>query len=282
MDYQGMWRMLSPIYGEGEAKAIARMVYEVRYGLTLSDLLMGRDKELPQEEQQEMARRLAAQEPVQYVLGEAEFCGRTFCVEPGVLIPRPETAELCRMIIAANPARRQSACEVLDIGTGSGCIAITLAAELLDAHVTAWDISPVALRVAAENARRNHVAISLKETDVLNTPLTSLLSPLTSHYDIIVSNPPYICASEAQEMCANVLEHEPATALFVPDADPLLFYRPIAHLAQQALHPGGQLWLECNPLYVARVGESLQELGFASVELHDDQFGKTRFVQAIR
>lgn len=298
MSYQELWHRLARAYDEGEAKAIARMVYEVRYGLTLGDLLTGRDATIPQDEVEQLAQRLERHEPVQYVLGETTFCGRSFHVEPGVLIPRPETEELCRRIVAApllspkggssgslvvgsSPSSPQGGTgagpSILDIGTGSGCIAVTLALECAGSRVTAWDVSPTALRVAGDNAHRLGATVNVVCNDMLRQSVD--VSP---QWDIIVSNPPYICNGEAGQMEANVLDYEPELALFVPDDDPLLFYRPIANYAQSALHPGGMLWLECNPLYVELVEEWLQELGFDDVQALDDQYGKTRFIKAIR
>ena len=277
MNYNELWHQLVPLYGDSEAKAIARMVYEMRFGLSLSDIYLGKDTQLSadcQAELQEIAKRLADNEPVQYVLGEAMFCGRTFHVEPGILIPRPETEHLCRLI--SQSAVLPSTPHILDIGTGSGCIAITLALDIPGAQVTAWDISPVALRVASDNAQRLGAAVNVVENDMLQQ--TYQVAPC---FDLIVSNPPYICDSEAEQMQANVLDYEPEIALFVPDDNPLQFYVPIMNYAQSALHPGGQLWLETNPLYEEMIEERLLELGF-DVIAHDDQFGKTRFIQAIR
>ena len=280
MIYSELWRQLAHVYDEGEAKAIARMVYEVRYGLSLADICIGKDTQLSadcQAELAEIARRLLHQEPVQYVLGQAAFCGRTFHVEPGILIPRPETEELCRLLI--DDERRHDTAErhILDIGTGSGCIAITLAAEMPGAQVTGWDISPIALRVATDNARATGVAVTLEHNDMLQQTYA-----VECQWDLIVSNPPYICDSEADEMDSNVLDYEPEIALFVPDDDPLLFYRPIMNYAQSALFPGGRLWLETNPHYEEIIEERLLELGFDDVQALDDQFGKTRFIKATR
>lgn len=278
MNYNKLWHQLAPLYGDGEAKAIAQMVYEVRYGLTLSDIYLGKDTQLSADDQaelKEIAKRLADNEPVQYVLGVADFCGRQYHVEPGILIPRPETEHLCRLItkhVAIGSANRK----VLDIGTGSGCIAITLALDIPNSQVTAWDISPIALRVAKGNAEQLGAQVNVVENDMLQQ--TYQVAP---QWDLIVSNPPYICDSEADQMDANVLDYEPEIALFVPDDDPLKFYVPIMNFAQSALHPGGQLWLETNPLYEEIIEERLLELGF-NVTAHDDQFGKTRFIQAIR
>jgi release factor glutamine methyltransferase len=281
MNYNELWHQLAPLYGDGEAKAIAQMVYEVRYGLTLSDIYLGKDTQLSADDQaelKEIAKRLADNEPVQYVLGVADFCGRQYHVEPGILIPRPETEHLCRLITehVANGSPIRSTRSILDIGTGSGCIAITLALDIPNSHVTAWDISPIALRVAKGNAEQLGANVNVIENDMLQQ--TYQVAP---QWDLIVSNPPYICDSEAEEMDANVLDYEPEIALFVPDDDPLQFYVPIMNYAQSALHPGGELWLETNPLYEEIIEERLLELGF-NVTAHDDQFGKTRFIQAIR
>lgn len=281
MNYNELWHQLAPLYGDGEAKAIAQMVYEVRYGLTLSDIYLGKDTQLSADDQAELkefAKRLADNEPVQYVLGVADFCGRQYHVEPGILIPRPETEHLCRLITehVANGSPIRSTRSILDIGTGSGCIAITLALDIPNSQVTAWDISPIALRVAKGNAEQLGAQVNVVENDMLQQ--TYQVAP---QWDLIVSNPPYICDSEAEEMDANVLDYEPEIALFVPDDNPLQFYVPIMNYAQSALHPGGQLWLETNPLYEEIIEERLLELGF-NVTAHDDQFGKTRFIQAIR
>jgi release factor glutamine methyltransferase len=283
MNYNELWHQLAPLYGDGEAKAIAQMVYEVRFGLSLSDIYLGKDTQLSadcQAELEEIAKRLADNEPVQYILGVADFCGRQYHVEPGILIPRPETEYLCRLITkhATNGSPIRT---VLDIGTGSGCIAITLALELPGSQVTAWDISPIALRVAKDNAQRLGVDITFKEVDMLSVPYSPPFGGVGGGFDLIVSNPPYICDCEADQMEANVLDYEPEIALFVPDDDPLKFYVPIMNYAQSALHPDGQLWLETNPLYEEMIEERLLELGF-DVIAHDDQFGKTRFIQAIR
>lgn len=271
MTYQQLWKRLEKIYGEGEAKAIARMVYEVRYGLSMSDLLMGRDADVPPTELEEIAGRLERYEPVQYVLGQADFCGRTFMVNQHVLIPRPETEELIQLIANTQP----SATHILDIGTGSGCIAITLAAMFPEAKVTAWDISEEALKVASENAKSTHVNVSFEQVDVLS-------EPTAKDYDLIVSNPPYICQQERQMMEQNVLDYEPHTALFVPDDDPLLFYRAIADLAVHALMPEGWLYFEINPVYAEPLRRMLSEKGYTHIDIQEDQFGKKRMIRAQR
>ena len=281
MTYNELWHLLAPTYGDGEAKAIAQMVYEVRFGLSLPDIYLGKDTQLSANSQAELegiAERLLHQEPVQYVLGEASFCNRTFHVEPGVLIPRPETAELCQWI---TQKKHSSSCHILDIGTGSGCIAITLALDIPQAQVTAWDISSTALEIARKNAQQLNADVTFQEVDVLS-PHTTRLSPLASTFDIIVSNPPYICNKEREQMEQNVLEHEPHTALFVPDEDPLLFYRTIAAYGLTALKPGGELYFEINPIYANEMLEMLSTMSYHDIEIKEDQFGKPRMINAQR
>ena len=284
MTYNELWRQLTQVYDDYEAKAIARMVYEVRFGLMPSDLFIGKDTQLSTDDQKllaEISQCLLTGEPIQYVLGEAEFGGRTFHVEPGVLIPRPETYELCQWIMEERRGKKEEGrnTSILDIGTGSGCIACTLAAELADAEVTAWDISDDALRIATENAKRTNVHVSFEKVDVLNTSLLNRERPATG-LDIIVSNPPYICNKERATMERNVLEHEPELALFVPDDDPLLFYRTIVRFAAKALNPSGALYFEINPLYVSEMQQMLSKEGFSHTEIRNDQFGKQRFTKS--
>ena len=288
MTYNELWHLLAQRYGEGEAKAIARMTYEMRFGLTFSDLCLGKDTQLSADDQtelEEIAQRLSQGEPIQYVLGQVEFCGRTFVVNETVLIPRPETEELCRWIVESTGGQSP---EILDIGTGSGCIAITLAAEMSGTEVTAWDISAEALEVARENAKRTDVHVLFEQVDVLNIPHSSFIISLTNgqsvalrtHFSLIVSNPPYICNKEREAMEANVLEHEPHTALFVPDDDPLLFYRAIAQYGQTALKDSGWLYFEINPLYAGPLAEMLSMMSYHDIETKVDQYGKQRMIRA--
>lgn len=273
MTYEEFWKPLTQIYDAGEAKAVTRFVAEVHCGLSLADLLAGREMT----DVDSFHEKLLSGEPVQYVLGEADFGPRKFLVTPSVLIPRPETYELCQWCLPPTPFWRGS---ILDIGTGSGCIACTLAAELPQAMVTAWDISEKALEIASENAKRTHVHVSFEQVDILS-PLTTQHSPLNT-YDLIVSNPPYICESEAAEMEPHVLNHEPAQALFVPDNDPLLFYRHIGNYAKTALYEGGKLYFEINPRFCKDTGQLLSGLGFHDIQVRKDQFGKERFISACR
>lgn len=214
--------------------------------------------------------RLEKGEPVQYVIGVADFCGRQFKVAPGVLIPRPETAELCDAIISS---RQSAGGDILDIGTGSGCIAIILALEMPEARVTAWDISDEALRIAEENAKELEAKVNFQRQDALNISLTS-------KYDVIVSNPPYIEPKERDGMAKNVLDYEPELALFAPEDNPIIFYQSIGDYAWKSLNPGGELYFELNPLTAESVGDYLCQLGFSEVTFRQDQFGKQRFLKA--
>jgi len=275
MTYEEFWKPLTQFYNAGEAKAVTRLVAEVRCGLTPADLLVGREMTGVDDIQ----KRLLAGEPVQYVLGEAEFGPRRFMVTPSVLIPRPETYELCQWCLSPTPSEWKG--NILDIGTGSGCIACTLAAALPQASVTAWDISEKALEVARKNAKRTHVHVSFEQVDVLSAPLPHREEP-EAGFDIIVSNPPYVCKEEKEQMEPHVLEHEPHEALFVPDDDPLLFYRHIGNYAKTALYEGGKLYFEINPRFCKDTERLLSGLGFHDIQVRKDQFGKERFISACR
>ena len=292
---------------EGEAKAVALMLLEKVAGLPTAKALIadGNDLLCRRQSLLELAARVAKGEPVQYVLGEADFCGLTLKVKPGVLIPRPETEELVAWVVENVKANSNllpltsnlSPFKLLDIGTGSGCIAVALAKKLKEAEVEAWDVSDDALEIARENAKRNGVQVKTSKVDVLDinansnsqlstfnfqlSTLTSHLSPLTS-YNIIVSNPPYICEEEKAEMERNVLEHEPELALFVPDDDPLLFYRRIAELGLSLLKEKGLLFFEINRRFGEEVVKMLQGKGYREVELRQDMFGNDRMVKAIK
>ena len=277
--YQQFWQSLTPLYDAGEAQAIVRTVLDVEYGMTLTDIICGKVNELSSDEErnlEEIITRLQNGEPVQYVLGEADFAGRTFHVEPGVLIPRPETAELCQWIeedVSSLEADERK--QILDICTGSGCIAITLGLTLPNSEVTGWDISEDALRIAQGNVEM------LKAGNVRIEYQNALMLPKTAEAaDIIVSNPPYICEKEKADMEKNVLEHEPSIALFVPDEEPLKFYRAIAEYASSALKSEGALYFEINPIYEKETREMLEELGFKDIETKEDAFGKKRMMKA--
>ena len=295
--YQQLWQSLTPLYDAGEAQAIVRTVLDVKYGMTLTDIICGKVNELSADEErklEEIIIRLQKGEPVQYVLGEADFAGRTFHVEPGVLIPRPETAELCQWIekdmieksivssgdssedsSGNSPQATDDARRILDICTGSGCIAITLGLNIPNSEVTGWDISEDALRIAQGNVEmlkaRN---VRIEYQDALALPKAAEAA------DLIVSNPPYICEKEKADMEKNVLEHEPSLALFVPDEDPLKFYRAIAEYASSALKSGGALYFEINPIYEKETRKMLLKLDFKDIETKEDAFGKKRMMRA--
>ena len=270
-----------------EAKAIALLLMEKVCGMTTTDVLTGQDGTAPTPQEMmalNMAEQVANGMPVQYALGEADFCGMTFRVAPGVLIPRPETEELVDWIVKdSQPSTvnyQLSTVNYLDIGTGSGCIAIALAKRMKEAAVSAWDISPTALHIAQENAARNNVQVTFSQVDVL--------APIdwehihSNSFDCIVSNPPYICEEEAQEMERHVLEHEPHLALFVPNDDPLLFYRRIGVLGLELLRQNRALYFEINRRFGQETVAMLEALGYLHVELRQDCFGNDRMIKAIK
>ena len=316
--YQQLWQSLTPLYDAGEAQAIVRTVLDVKYGMTLTDIICGKVNELSADEErklEEIIIRLQKGEPVQYVLGEADFAGRIFHVEPGVLIPRPETAELCQWIeedmagestvsSGNSPQATDDARRILDICTGSGCIAITLGLNIPNSEVTGWDISEDALRIAQRNVEMMKAGnVRIEHQDALALPKAAetdnkkmkgnddkevvkpkgeAKTPSTQKWDLIVSNPPYICEKEKADMEKNVLEHEPSLALFVPDEDPLKFYRAIAEYASSALKSGGALYFEINPIYEKETREMLLKLDFKDIETKEDAFGKKRMMRAIK
>ena len=275
MTYTQLWRSLTPLYSAGEAQAVARTVLEMQFGLTLTDIVCGKVNELSADKEMSLHKifvRLRQGEPVQYVLGRAEFCGLEFSVSPAVLIPRPETARLVDLAAAriSGPKR------MLDVGTGSGCIAISLALRCTAATVEAWDISTDALSVAADNAQRLGARVTFAQHNALNPPADSAV------WDVIVSNPPYVAESERKDMEPLVLDHEPQLALFVPDDDALRFYRAISRYAAVALRPGGSLLFEINPRFANDTARLMRDCGFSNVEIIDDDYGKRRFAVGVR
>jgi release factor glutamine methyltransferase len=215
--------------------------------------------------------RLKKQEPIQYILGYSDFCGLRFKVTPATLIPRPETSELVEWIAG------EATCgaNILDIGTGSGCIAISLAHKLPQSKVTAWDISNEALAVATENSKANNCPVTFEQVDIL------AYQPTDAQFDIIVSNPPYIKENEKEAMHSNVLDWEPHTALFVPDSDPLLFYRTIAKKGLAISKPGGSLYFEINRAHGKETMDMLAALGYTNIELRKDFADNDRMIRAI-
>ena len=272
---------LVPKVGEREARALAFVVLEDAFGLSRTDIYLGKDTAFSEDDTirlEKILRRLEQGEPVQYAIGTAQFCDLTFRVTPDTLIPRPETEELVGWV--ASLLSSDAPCSVLDVGTGTGCIAISLAKQFPRAQVTAWDISEGALAVARQNAQVNGVTVDFRRTDVLEVVNESAASAPSSDVLYIVSNPPYICERERAEMEAHVLDYEPASALFVPDADPLLFYRALARLGQQ-LNAAAVL-MEINQAYGQETVEMFQSSGYSNVELRRDIYGKDRMIKAVR
>ena len=264
---------LTALYGEREARQLARIVVMELGGLCLTDLVAEPDKELGIDELDRIIGELAAGRPLQYVLGHTEFYGLDFQVREGVLIPRPETEELVRWI-AESPAPDNPA--VLDVGTGSGCIAVTLARLIPESRITAVDISEKALSIARENARRLDAKVDFRQGDALG----ELFPGQREQFDLIVSNPPYIPRSEKASIRVNVTGYEPAEALFVEDGDPLIFYRAIARFGQRHLAEGGHLYFEINALCGKETVAMLRQENYTEVELIQDLYGKDRIVKA--
>ena len=264
-------------YPDAEALSLAKMLLVEVFGFSTLELYGGKDKEIfgkRRDVLDEMIARLKKNEPIQYIIGTEYFCGMSFEVDKNVLIPRPETRELVEWIV--RDCDSKEGCRMLDIGTGSGCIAISLAKQVKGAQVEAWDISEGALQVARRNCTRNDVEVLLRHKDVLAA------LPEGKLYDVIVSNPPYITEKERVDMDANVLDWEPSSALFVPDADPLLFYRKIAELGQAMLAEGGSLYFEINRAYGGQVVDMLVSLGYGKIELRKDSWENDRMIKACR
>lgn len=267
---------LTDFYPQSEIKAFTRIILEDACGLSVTDVRTRKFNNLSESHVQkveDILLPLKNYEPIQYILGETEFYGLTFNVDKNVLIPRPETEELVEWILSENSIKSP---QILDIGTGSGCIAVALAKKIPDAEIRAWDVSPEALKVAFKNAERNAVKVHFLQKDVFSdvndTPLL----------DIIVSNPPYITESEKQEMEKNVLDFEPSTALFVPDNHALMFYERIADIAFEKLHSGGTLFFEINRAKGNEVVEMLSEKGFKDIVLKKDLCGNLRMIKALK
>lgn len=345
MTYNQLWKRLTAIYNEREAQAIVRTVLDALFGMSLTDICLGKVTQLSADDTtrlEKIMQRLEKSEPVQYVLGAEWFAGRLFDVAPGVLIPRPETEDLVKWACDEAKEKEDNSKEergkeekevskkrealkkeeqplssplkeekeglrkgedapkkeeqllssllknnkevskkgeeaphpsILDIGTGSGCIAITVALALPQARVTAWDISTDALTIAAGNAHRLGASVRFEHQDALSAPDDE------ERWDVIVSNPPYICDKERADMSDNVLSYEPELALFVPDSAPLLFYRAIARYASKALKPGGRLLFETNTAYAHEVAQAMADEGFTAIEVRNDCFGKPRMVK---
>lgn len=267
---------LAAAYPEGEVRAFVRILFEEWMHYSTVDIYMRADSEVPPfmvEKMRHAVQRLLRHEPIQHIVGVAHFHGHRFAVSKHTLIPRPETEQLVDMIVDRNHDVPDLC--VLDIGTGSGCIACSLARALRFAEVHAFDISQPALDLAAENARNLGVKVAFHHVDILNAV------PQPQQFHIIVSNPPYICMHEQQLMEDNVLRYEPHSALFVPDNDPMLFYRAIARYASVALKPGGKLYFEINAAYGNDTAQLLSDFHFADIEVVRDFYGRDRFVSAL-
>ncbi|MBR1755608.1 MAG: peptide chain release factor N(5)-glutamine methyltransferase [Bacteroidaceae bacterium] len=309
MNHRELISALTPLHGAGEARAIVRLVLEERFGLSQTDLLLGKDTTLSPNDRAEfekIAQRLLAGEPVQYVLGCADFCGRRFRVTPDVLIPRPETEDLVawatdELRMLNDEYSEPSSTEVLDLCTGSGCIAISLALAFPSAHVTGIDISAPALAIARDNAKALGASnVDFFEHDILpEDPSPSprggregvlgregVFSPprgeLERGLSLLTANPPYVRRSEAAGIHATVLNHEPSLALFVSDDDPLIFYHSIAQIGLRSLRSGAPVLVELNTALAAETRSLFESFSYADIEIRDDRFGRPRMLRAVR
>ena len=268
---------LTPIYGEGEAKAMVRLIFHSLKGWSLTDMIIHADNIVSPyvlEKTEKIISRLLDNEPIQYILGEAYFYGMNLKVDNSTLIPRPETEELVDIIVHENQSHKDL--NILDIGTGSGAIAIALSRNLPFSNVDAIDISENALKIANENARNLHTHIGFTKADIFK------FEPKTDYYDIIVSNPPYIDEAEKDSMDSNVLEYEPHQALFVPDENPLIYYIRITETAKDSLKQRGHLYFEINPRHAEELAEYLNKKGYMDIEIVKDINGKKRFIKCVK
>ena len=269
---------LQEIYPQEEVHSFFQITAQHFLNYSRIDIVLHLEEEVTEVQAQQFLdtqTRLADQEPIQYILGDTEFYGLPFEVTVDTLIPRPETEELVTWVIDDYNSGENDL-QILDIGTGSGCIAISIAKHVKKATVTAYDISEKALKVAKRNATQNEVTVQFEMVDILQA------SSLSKSFDIIVSNPPYVRELEKEEMKPNVLDNEPHTALFVSDTDPLVFYRKIGQLAFDNLSIDGSLFFEINQYLSEETKQLLQEIGFTEVIIRKDMFGNDRMVKAIR
>ena len=277
---------LSSLYEEQEIESFFYIILEKLHGLKRIDLALNPQTVMDGahlKQWKNIVAELKKQRPVQYIFGETTFYGLSFLVNENTLIPRPETEELVELIIeSTNYELRNTKLKVLDIGTGSGCIAISLAKYLPTSEVFAIDISEKALATAKKNAELNKVAIDFISTNILDIVTLSAVAGLDKQFDIIVSNPPYVRNLEKDEIKPNVLEYEPHLALFVDDIDPLLFYRKIAELAIKNLNPNGKLYFEINQYLGKETVELVKSFGFKNVKLIKDIYGNDRMIEGTR
>ena len=266
---------LTDSYPVGEITALTRIIATEILGISQMTFFLKDNVELTHEQEATLAdaiKRLQKYEPIQYIQGYSDFCGLRFKVTPATLIPRPETSELVEWVASEASGNER----ILDIGTGSGCIAVSLANMLPQSKVTAWDISNDALAVATENSKANGCTVLFEQVDILSH------EPTEAQFDIIVSNPPYIKENEKSAMHSNVLDWEPHTALFVPDNDPLLFYRTIAKKGLNLLKPGGTLYFEINRAHGAETMKMLADYGYTDIELRKDFAENDRMIKAVK
>ncbi|MBQ7823869.1 MAG: peptide chain release factor N(5)-glutamine methyltransferase [Bacteroidaceae bacterium] len=262
-------------YSASEINSFIRIIFESVCGYTLTDLILHKNTILSDSTRKQIDKiveRIDQNEPIQYILGKCRFCGITFSVTPDVLIPRPETEEMVELIatrhFGTNP-------RILDIGTGSGCIAVSLAKKIQKSDVDAWDISENALQIARKNAQENNVTVTFEQIDIIQE------SPqINRQYDIIVSNPPYVCLNEKADMEKNVLDYEPHLALFVPNEDPLLFYRLILQAGRRLLTDNGYIYFEINRKFGNETAALLQTNGYEKIEIIQDISGNDRIITA--
>ena len=267
-------KTLSELYPTEEIQSFFNILSEKYLNLSRIEIALNRDRRLTETEAEKFQKailRLQNHEPIQYIIGETEFYGLPFKVNKHTLIPRPETEELVEWILSGFPP--SGARGLLDIGTGTGCIAISLAKNLPNAKISALDISKEALKIAEANAKLNKVEVNFFQTDILAA------ETLPKKYDVIVSNPPYVRELEKKQMQQNVLKYEPHSALYVKDEDPLLFYRAISRLAKNHLNPGGKLFFEINEYLAYEMTELLKAAGFKNIEIKKDIYGKDRMLK---
>ena len=268
---------LDTLYPETEILSFFYLLLEHHFGTKKIDLALEPElmrKEWPEKRFSEALDQLLEERPIQYVVGHAEFAGLKFKVNENVLIPRPETEELVAWMLES--IDKSQPLRILDIGTGSGCIPITLSLQIPSAEIHAVDISEKALELARENAQRLGAEVRFFNLDILT------VESLAENYDVIVSNPPYVRLSEKNQMRGNVLKHEPDLALYVRDEDPLLFYRKIAALGKSALTENGMLFFEINENLAEPVREALSNLSYQNIEVRMDIYGKNRMIRAIK
>ncbi|MFR9619805.1 MAG: peptide chain release factor N(5)-glutamine methyltransferase [Rikenellaceae bacterium] len=271
--YEQLVATAEPIYGTGEAQQIARMIVEELWGVSRIEMIANPDVEVDTTELERVTRELAASRPVQYIIGEADFCDFRLRVREGVLIPRPESEELIRWVVSES---HDSVQRIVDVGTGSGALAIALSRKIEGAEVTAIDISQTAIEIARENIAQLAPDVAIVEGDALR----GIEAVVEARVDIIISNPPYIPRSEIEQMRDNVVLHEPHVALFVEDSDPLIFYREIAKSGLKLLRSGGRLYFEIHENFATECRDMLSQMGYTDVRIRLDINDKARMVCA--